>query len=90
MRLPGRLYPPVEKVGLGDDAATQQIIATKQRRGYRFVASLVELTDASPPDPYITVPPTENPGRDRNLAYFSVGLTQDPSAHIPFGSLQAY
>jgi adenylate cyclase len=74
---------------LGDDAATQQIIATKQRRGYRFVASLVELADASPSYPYITVPPTENPGRDRGLARFNTDLTRDAS-YIPSGSLQAY
>ena len=71
---------------LGDDGATQAVIKTLPRQGFRFVGELeAKGPQASPPsepetslrDTSIAVLPFVNIGADQEQVYFADGLTED-------------
>ena len=76
---------------VGDDGRSQNIIRTIPRRGFRFVAEVVD-GDASKPAlvlperPSIAVLPFQNMSGDAEQEYFAAGITDDiitALSHIP-------
>ena len=72
---------------LKDDGASQSVIKTFPRQGFRFVAKLTEMrqdpasaaqvVDATRPHTSIAVLPFVNIGADQEQEYFADGLTED-------------
>ncbi len=73
------------RLALCDDAETPGFIETVPRRGYRFLASVEEL---SPPEPpvarrvMLAILPFENLSGDEEQEYFSDGLTDEMIAQL--------
>jgi TolB-like protein/Tfp pilus assembly protein PilF len=73
------------RAALGDDAETPGFIETVPRRGYRFLASVEEL---SPPPRFVArrvmlaVLPLENLSGDEEQEYFSDGLSDEMIAQL--------
>ncbi len=77
---------------LGEDAASQQMVVTLRRRGFRFVAEVVERpaddatsrrVDPPLPDmPSIVVLPFTNMSGDPEQEYFSDGITEDLTTEL--------